>query len=75
LLEETGVALLPGNVFGRPSDEYTARLAYVDFDGARALAAAETTRPEDLLPEEFINTYCSHILEGTKALVDWTKSL
>jgi aspartate aminotransferase len=75
LLEETGVALLPGNVFGRPTNEYTARLAYVDFDGARALAAAETTRPEDLLPEEFIKTYCSHIQEGTKALVDWVKSL
>ena len=75
LLEETGVALLPGNVFGRPPDEYTARLAYVDFDGARALAAAETTRPEDPLPVGFINTYCSHLLGGTRAIVDWVKSL
>ena len=47
LLENTGVALLPGSVFGRPEDEFTARLSYVDFDGARALAAAETIRPED----------------------------
>jgi aspartate aminotransferase len=75
LLENTGVALLPGSVFGRPEEEYTARLSYVDFDGARALAAAETTRPEDPLPAEFINTYCSHLQEGTKAIVDWVKSL
>lgn len=75
LLEETGAALLPGNVFGRPNEEYTARLAYVDFDGARALAAAETISPEDPLSEDFTNTYCSHMLEGTKRIVDWLKSL
>ncbi len=75
LLENTGVALLPGSVFGRPEEEYTARLSYVDFDGARALAAAEITPAEVSLPEEFINTYCSHIKDGTKAIVDWVKSL
>lgn len=75
LLEETGAALLPGNVFGRPIEELTARLAYVDFDGARALAAAETISPEDPLPEDFVNLYCSHMLDGTKRIVDWVKSL
>jgi aspartate aminotransferase len=75
LLEETGAALLPGSVFGRPVEEYTARLAYVDFDGARALAAAETISPEDPLTEEFSKTYCSHMLEGTNKIVDWLKSL
>lgn len=75
LLEETGAALLPGNVFGRPTEELTARLAYVDFDGARALAAAETISPDDPLPEDFVNLYCSHMLDGTKRIVDWVKSL
>jgi len=75
LLENTGVALLPGSVFGRPEDEFTARLSYVDFDGTRALAAAETTRPEDPLPNEFMNTYCSHMLEGIRTIVDWAKSI
>jgi aspartate aminotransferase len=37
LLEETGVALLPGSVFGRPQEEFTARFCYVDFDGTKAL--------------------------------------
>ncbi len=40
LLEETGVALLPGAAFVRSRAELTARLAYVDFDGASALAAS-----------------------------------
>src|SRR5665648_453574 len=42
LLMETGVAILPGVVFGRPSGELTARLSYVNFDGAKALAHSET---------------------------------
>ncbi len=38
LLEDAGIACLPGSVFGRPAGEHTLRLAYVDFDGAAALA-------------------------------------
>src|SRR5262249_20109347 len=34
LLRETGVSLLYGDVFGMPPDHLSARLAYVDFDGA-----------------------------------------
>lgn len=41
LLEETGVAVLPGVAFGRPAKELTCRIAYVDFDGSSALAASE----------------------------------
>ena len=39
LLEERGVALLPGKAFGLPTEAMTARMAYVDFDGASALNA------------------------------------
>ena len=35
LLTETGVALLPGKAFGMPDTSLTARLAFVDFDGAQ----------------------------------------
>jgi aspartate aminotransferase len=75
LLNETGVALLPGCVFGRPEEEFTARLSYVDFDGNRALAAAEILKPEELITEDFLSTYCSHLLEGTNKLVGWLNSL
>lgn len=35
LMEETGVALLPGSAFGMPSTSLTTRLAFVDFDGSQ----------------------------------------
>jgi aspartate aminotransferase len=75
LLEETGVALLPGSAFGRPEEEYTARLSYVDFDGTRAMVAAETISPVDPLPEDFLETHCYHLLEGIETIVRWVKSL
>lgn len=71
LLEETGVALLPGSVFGRPGNELTTRLSYVDFDGVRALAAAETVPPEKQLPEDFVIIYCEHVVEAVRLICDW----
>jgi len=74
LLTETGVAILPGSEFGRPRNELTARLAYVDFDGSRALAAADQL-PATALPDEtFLNTYCGANLEATSRLCDWFQS-
>ncbi|MDT8394715.1 MAG: aminotransferase class I/II-fold pyridoxal phosphate-dependent enzyme, partial [Bacteroidales bacterium] len=40
ILDETGVAMLPGADFGRPPEEFSARIAYVDFDGAEAMETA-----------------------------------
>jgi aspartate aminotransferase len=40
LMEETGVALLPGSAFGMPTTSLTARLAFVDFDGQQVFAQA-----------------------------------
>ena len=68
LLQDTGVAILPGSAFGRPADELTARLAYVDFDGARVLAALPDHGP---LGEEFLHTYCGNVMEAVDRLVSW----
>jgi len=75
LLEDTGVALLPGSVFGRPENELTARLAYVDFDGAKALAAAEVLPPYKMPDDDFLNTNCSHITEAVDLICKWVKDL
>jgi aspartate aminotransferase len=75
LLEDTGVALLPGSVFGRPENELTARLAYVDFDGAKALAAAEILPPHKLPDDDFLSTNCSHITEAVDLICKWVKDL
>lgn len=37
LLDDTGVALLPGTAFGLPPEDLSARLAYVDIDGEKLL--------------------------------------
>lgn len=71
LLEETGVAMLPGSAFGRPPTELTARLAYVDFDGTKALAAAETLPQDAEIDDEFVETYCGNVLLAVDRLCDW----
>jgi len=72
LLEETGVAMLPGTVFGRPSEELTARLAYVDFDGTAALAAADS-EPEGRLDEPFLRAHCGDVLEAIERACAWAR--
>jgi aspartate aminotransferase len=71
LLEETGVAILPGSDFGRPAAELTVRLAYVDFDGSQALAAAETLALDEPIGTEFLERYCSRTLAAVERLGKW----
>jgi aspartate aminotransferase len=71
LLEETGVAILPGSAFARSRGELSARLAYVDFDGARALAASETTPLHEELPDDFLSKWCPAVVEGVQRIVSW----
>jgi len=71
LIQETGVAMLPGVVFERPENELTSRLSYINFNGAKALAASETIPPHDRLSEEFILNACPDTLEGIKKIADW----
>ncbi len=73
LLRETGVAILPGTSFQRPEHELTARLAYVDFDGAKALAASETIALDKPLPDTFSDQYCRRVIEAICLLADWLK--
>jgi aspartate aminotransferase len=74
ILEETGVALLPGIDFGHQPDELVARLAYVDFDGSLALEKLSAFQDKKL-QESYIRDYCPSIWEGTKALCDWFSML
>jgi aspartate aminotransferase len=71
LLDETGVATLPGVEFGRPSDELTLRLAYVDFDGGRALVAAQQTPLEKELDRDFLELYCPNVVHAMDAVRRW----
>lgn len=75
LLEETGVAALPGVDFGRPATELTLRLAYVDFDGARALSAAQQVPLDRELDAEFLELYCPNVIQGMTAMTGWLKGM
>lgn len=74
LLEEANVAILPGGSFARSRNELTARLAYVDFDGARALAASENIPLHEDLPPAFTRQYCERCVAGVEALAEWLAS-
>lgn len=73
LLDETGVAILPGISFGRPESELTARIAYIDFDGVRAMSAAQQTKSEKEIDKEFLKTYCGNTLNAIDLICDWLK--
>ena len=75
LLADTGVAFLPGSSFGRPGEELTTRIAYVDFDGARALAAAERVVPHEELDLAFLNTYCPNVVIATDKICQWVQNV
>ncbi len=75
ILEDTGVALLPGKDFGRQPEELTARLAYVDFNGEQALAAAMEQKPDKPLNGKFLNKYCNRIVKANDLLLSWFESL
>ena len=71
LLEETGVAILPAVCFARAPEELAARLAYVDFDGAQALAASENVPLHEPLAPDFTQTRCERVLVGVQRIAEW----
>jgi aspartate aminotransferase len=71
ILEQTGVALLPGTSFGRPDHELTTRLALVDFDGAKALSTSRRYPLSEPLPDDFLGNCCFKVVEGIDRLCDW----
>jgi len=73
LLDETGVALLPGAAFAQPAEELSARLAYVDFDGAAAMAASEDISFHEQLPHSFLERWCERVLGGMDHLAKWVR--
>ncbi|MEX0827257.1 MAG: aminotransferase class I/II-fold pyridoxal phosphate-dependent enzyme [Acidimicrobiia bacterium] len=71
LLVDTGVALLPGAAFGRSAEELTARVSYVDFDGTRALAAAEAIPLDQELDAAFLKQYCTNTIQAADVMAEW----
>ena len=55
-----------------PSEELTVRIAYVDFDGVKSLAAAELLDSINQIDDEFLDFYCGNILKAIDLIIDWT---
>lgn len=70
ILEEAGVACLPGSDFGASEDKLFLRVALVNFDGARALGALVNDGPVDAA---FLDAYCAPTLRAQEALVTWMR--
>ncbi len=75
ILQDTGVAALPGASFGRPDFKFALRLAYVDFDGADVLTKAETIKLDEPLTDTFIESNCPKICSGIDKLCNWVNDL
>jgi len=71
LLEDTGVAFLPGSDFGRSPGELTARLAYVDFNGKEALEAVGSISEDQPFDENFLKTYFGKVIEAIDRINEW----
>ena len=74
LLDEVGVAMLPGVAFAQSPADLTARLAYVDFDGSRALAASENIPLHEELPADFTRQWCERTLQGMERIAEWASA-
>ena len=72
ILEETGVALLPGSSFGFEKDKMLTRLSYTDFDGEAFLKNVDSSKKLD---DDIIKKYAPNVVEGTSRLSEWSKSL
>lgn len=70
LLDDAGVATLPGSAFGRPPEELSLRLAFVDFDGGAALDALARG---EALDAAFLKRHCGRVIEGIEALAGWVE--
>ncbi len=71
ILSKSGVALLPGSDFGFKPSRMIARLSFTDFNGEEFLENSTRGKKPN---NDDIKKFAPNIVEGTKKLVDWSKS-
>ena len=72
LLNNTGVALLPGSDFGFKSSRMLARLSFTDFDGQSFMNEIEDNQ---IVKDKEIQKLAPKIIEGVDKLKKWSESL
>ena len=72
ILNETGVALLPGSDFGFDSDKMLARLSFTDFDGQEFMNNISENQNID---DDIIKKFAPKVVEGVNRLKKWSETL
>ena len=72
ILNDTGVALLPGSDFGFEQTKMLARLSFTDFDGQEFMNKIEDNQNID---NDEINKFAPKIVEGVDKLKKWSESI
>ncbi len=75
ILDEVGVATVPGDTFGREPGEYNLRLALVNFDGEEALKDSYDISLDQDLSHEFLQAHCPDTIHGLEKLAEWFEAL
>ena len=70
ILNETGVALLPGSDFGFSKERMITRLSFTDFNGGEFMQNIKKTKKIDI---NSISKFAPKIIEGTKKLKLWSE--
>jgi len=72
ILNDTGVALLPGSDFGFDKNKMLARLSFTDFDGQKFMNKIDVNQKIDI---DHINEFAPKIIEGVDKLKKWSESI
>jgi len=72
ILNNTGVALLPGSDFGFDQNKMLARLSFTDFDGQKFMNKIDVNQKID---NDLINEFAPKIIKGVDKLKKWSESI
>ena len=72
ILNDTGVAMLPGSDFGFNPKKMLTRLSYTDFDGIEFF---KNTLDHKTIDVKMVKRYAPNVVEGTTKLSNWAKNL
>ena len=72
ILDETGVAMLPGSDFGFSPKRMLTRLSYTDFNGTEFFKNVSNYKSID---DDMIKKYAPNVVEGVSKLTNWAQNL
>ena len=72
ILNETGVAMLPGSDFGFKPKRMLTRLSYTDFNGIEFYKNVTNC---NLIDDDMIKKFAPNVVEGVSKLSNWAKNL